>query len=124
MKLKLMLDKKVLMYCDTRNDYRNEFMNDLMETEMYKVREKALEKLSSLFVHHQSFSIKDWALTLAYGFFESHEPSERIAYSLDLGKIEFLAIMEEFSAFKLEIMHEFETFNHENLKNYEEAQNF
>ena len=106
-----------------RND---ESMNDLIEREMYKVRNKTLERLSSIFVHQQQiiFSIKDFALTLAYGFFESHEPSKRIAYSLDLCKIEFLAIMEDFGAFKLEIIEDLEKFDHINLNNYQEAQNF
>jgi len=68
--------------------------------------------LSSLFAHSKTL-IKEFSLTLAYGYFDSHEPSEIIANQLDLDKLDFLAIQEDFDAFKKEY-----------LKNYEEAQNF
>jgi hypothetical protein len=100
------------MYAYTRIEYEYEMMNEMIENEMYKVRDNALRKLSSFFVHQHS-SIKDIALTLAYGWFDSYTPAQNIANSLDLSKLDFLAIQEGFEAFKEEY-----------LKNYEEAQNF
>jgi hypothetical protein len=89
-----------------------EMMDDFMEREMHKVRDSVLEKLSSIFVHG-TYLNQDIALTLAYGYFDSHQPSINIADTMNFGKFEFLAIMEDLDAFKEEY-----------LKNYEEAQNF
>lgn len=101
------------MYFDTRIEYEYEMMNEMIESEMHKIRRQAIEKLSSYLVHPQNFLTKDFALTLAYGYFDSHEPAENIAKAMDLGKLEFLSIMNDFDAFKEEY-----------LRNYEEAQNF
>lgn len=100
------------MYFDTRIEYEYEVMNEMIEREMRKIQKDALRKLSSVFTHSQVL-IKELALTLAYGYFDSYEPSENIANQLDLDKLDFLAIQEDFDAFKEEY-----------LRNYEEAQNF
>lgn len=101
-----------MIYFDTINEY--ELMNDLIEKEMHKVRDNALRKVSSIFAHPQKlFSIKDFALTLAYGYFDSYKPSEKITETLDLSKLDFLAIQEDLEAFKEEY-----------LKDLELAQNF
>lgn len=84
----------------------NDAMNEMIENEMYKVRMIALRKLSSTFVHPPL--LIDFALNLAYGFFESHKSAEKIADSLDLCKLDFLAIQEEFESFKEEYLIEFE----------------
>lgn len=102
------------MYAYTRIEYENECMNEMIESEMHKVRDNAIGKVSSFFAHPKNeFSIKQFSLTLAYGYFDSYTPAENIAASLDLGKLDFLAIMDDLDAFKDEY-----------LKNYEEAQNF
>ena len=102
------------MYFDTQIEHNYEIMNEMIESEMHKIRANAVDKVSSILAHPQKlFSIKDFAMTLAYGYFDSYAPSENIANSLDLSKLDFLAIQEDFDAFKQEY-----------LKNYEEAQNF
>jgi len=87
-----------------------------MEIEMYKIRGIALRKIFSNFAHDSKLDLifkENLALTLAYGYFESYAPSQTIADNLDLCKLDFLAIQEEFEAFKIEY-----------LKEYELAQNF
>lgn len=101
------------MYAYTNIEHDYEMMNEMIESEMHKVRDNALRKVSSIFAHPKTFFIKDFASTLAYAWFDSHEPSENIASSLYLSKLDFLAIQEDFDAFKEEY-----------LKHYEEAQNF
>lgn len=100
------------MYFDTRIEFEYEVMNEMIEREMRKLQNDALGKLSSLFAHSKTL-IKEFSLTLAYSYFDSYEPAETIAKELDLDKLDFLAIQEDFDAFKEEY-----------LKNYEEAQNF
>ena len=101
------------MYAYSRIEHEIESMNEMIESEMHKIKEKTLDKLSALFVAHSPVSIKSFALTIAYGYWESHEHAEIVAEQLNLGKLEFLAIAEDFDAFQEEF-----------LKNYEEAQNF
>ncbi len=101
------------MYFDTQLEHDYEMMNEMIEREMYKFRANAVDKVSSILAHPQQISIKDFALTLAYGWYDSQAPAENIANSLHLSKLDFLAIQENFEAFKQEY-----------LKNYEEAQNF
>ena len=102
------------MYYDTQLEYEYESMNEIIESEMHNARDNSLLKVSSIIVHPQKlFSIKDFAMTLAYGYFDSYTPTENISNSLNLSKLDFLAIIEDFDAFKEEY-----------LKNYEEAQNF
>lgn len=101
------------MYFDTLIEYEYEMMNEMVENEMYKVRDQALQNLSSFFAHHHSFLINDIAKTIAYGYFDSYAPSENIANTLSLSKLDFLALLDDFDGFKEEY-----------LKNYEEAQNF
>lgn len=97
------------MYFDTRIEYEYEMMNEMIENEMYNTRQRALSKLSSMIAHFTD----EWALMIAYCYFDSISSAEKIADKLDLCKSDFLAIQEEFDAFKEEY-----------LKNYEEAQNF
>lgn len=99
------------MYAYSQIEYEYELMNDLIEKEMHKVREKTLEKLSSVVAHPKI--LNDLALTLAYGYFDSYAPSEKITETLDLSKLDFLAIQEDLEAFKEEY-----------LKDLELAQNF
>lgn len=91
--------------------YDEQDVDEFVEKEMYKVRKEAMEKLSSIFAHLKY--IDDFALTLAYSWFDSQEFSIRIASDLDLDKLDFLAIQEAFDSFK-------ELY----LKEYENAQNF
>lgn len=101
-----------MIYFDTQIEYEYQAMNEFIENEMHKLREKVVGKLSTLFAHPNFFQ-EDVILTLAYGYFDSYEPSTRLANTLNLGKLDFLSVMNDFDAFKEEY-----------LKNYEEAQNF
>lgn len=96
------------MYEDTYLNYRKSVEKDFFEREMHKVEEKTLARLSPYFAH-PSMSVKDFMLTIAYGYFESFESAITLAEQLDLGKVEFLAVMEEFEAFKEAYIKEFES---------------
>jgi hypothetical protein len=100
------------MYKYSEIEYELEMIDEHIESEMHKLKDKVFAHLNSKFVH-SPVSIKDLALAIAYGYWESNEHAENLAYDLDLGKLEFLAIAEDFEGFKKEYM-----------KNYEEAQNF
>lgn len=100
------------MYKYSRIEQELESMNEMIESEMHKVKETTFARMSSYFAH-SPVSINSLALTIAYGYWESHEHAEILANQLGLGKLEFLAIAEDFEGFKEEF-----------LKNYEEAQNF
>jgi hypothetical protein len=100
------------MYAYSRIEYESEMIDQMIESEMHKVKDRTLEKLNSYFVH-SPVSIKSLSLTIAYGYWESNEHATTVAEQLQLGKLEFLAIAEDFEGFKEEY-----------LRNYEEAQNF
>jgi aromatic ring-opening dioxygenase catalytic subunit (LigB family) len=100
------------MYAFSRIEHEYEMMNEMIESEMHKVKETTLEKLSSYFAH-SPVSIKSLSLTIAYGYWESNEHAEIVAEQLGLGKLEFLALSEDFDGFKEEY-----------LATHEEAQNF
>lgn len=100
------------MYFDTIIEYEREFMDNLIDSEMHNQKNQAHRLLGSMIVH-PSISIEDFALTLAYSWLDSQTSAETIAKELGLCKMDFLAIMEEFEAYKEEW-----------LKNFEEAQNF
>lgn len=100
------------MYAYSQIEYESEMIDQIIESEMHKVKDHTLEKLTSYFAH-SPFSINSLANTIAYGYWESYEHAEIVAEQLGLGKLEFLAIAEDFDGFKEEF-----------LKNYEEAQNF
>ncbi len=53
-------------------------------------------------------SIKALLLTISYGYFEGFAPAETLAESLDLGKLEFLAVIEDLEAFKIEYLKDLE----------------
>jgi hypothetical protein len=99
------------MYFDTQIEYEDQLMNDYIEKEMHKVKKSASRKLSKTFVHPKL--LNEFALTLAYGYFDSCDYAEKITEALDLSKLDFLAIQEDLDAFKEEY-----------LKNYHEARNF
>lgn len=100
------------MYAYSNLEHEIESMNEMIESEMHKVREEALKKFSSYFAH-SPVSILSFAKTIAYGYWESYEHAIIVSDQLGLGKLEFLAIAEDFDGFREEF-----------LKNYEEAQNF
>ena len=100
------------MYAYSTLEHELEMIDQMIESEMHKVKDQTLSKINPYFAH-SPISIKSLISTVAYGYFESHEHAEIVAEQLNLGKLEFLAIAEDFEGFKEEF-----------LKNYEEAQNF
>lgn len=83
--------------------YKMQIMDEDIENEMHKIRVETLIRLSSIFVHPQ-IPIEEFALTLAYGYFESLPSAEKITDGLDLCKLDYLAVMQEFEAFKEEYL--------------------
>lgn len=100
------------MYRFSKIEYESEMLDQMIESEMHKLKERTINALSISFAH-SPFSIKELLLTVAYGYWESNEHAITVAEQMNLGKLEFLAIAEDFEGFKEEY-----------LKNYEEAQNF
>lgn len=100
------------MYAYSRIEYESEMIYEMIESEMHKVKDQAFRKLNYYFAH-SPVSIKSLISTVAYGYFESNEHAEIVAEQMGLGKLEFLAVAEDFEAFKEEF-----------LANHEEAQNF
>lgn len=88
------------MEIDTRIEYEYSLMMEHIEKEMHNTRDLALRKVSSVIAHFTS----DIALMLAYSWFDSLPSAERIANELDLGKLDFLAIQQDFEGFKEEYL--------------------
>jgi hypothetical protein len=100
------------MYKYTDLEYEMQMMDEMIESEMYKVKGLIQDKFNSYFAHFANLT-EDLLLTIAYGYWGSYQHAEKVADQLNLGKLEFLAIAEDFDGFKEEY-----------LKHYEEAQNF
>lgn len=99
------------MYAYSEIYYREEMIDEMIESEMHKVKEQVLERLGLCFAHFKD--IKSLALTIAYGYWDSDEHAITVADQLQLGKLEFLAIAEDFDGFKEEF-----------LKDMQRAENF
>ncbi len=97
------------MYFDTHLDYRNQVMNDFIENEMQRHKNNAIHVISGA-VH---FKIDSFSRVLAYSFIEENEDAVNLARQMNLGKLEFLAVLEDIDGFKDEY-----------LKDLELAQNF
>jgi hypothetical protein len=97
------------MYEDTYYDYKQQCIKDMIENEMQRTRDQALRNLSSV-VH---FETETFTKVLAYSYFEEQEDALRLADQLNLCKLDFLAIVENFDRFKDEY-----------YKDLELAQNF
>jgi len=84
-------------------------MNDFIEKEMQRTKDSALRSLSAV-VHFQTLN---FTKVLAYAWFDSQTDAIKLSDLLDLSKLDFLAVNDDFEGFKEEY-----------LKNYEKAQNF
>lgn len=69
-----------------------------LKEKMYEYRDEAVERISSNVAH---FS-KDFALILAYSYFNDYEPAVKLADQLNLSKLEMLALQENFLDFRQE----------------------
>lgn len=90
------------MYYDTRIEYEFEMMNELVEKEMHNVKKAALRKVSSLVAHFND--VEAFAKILSYSWFDSLPDAEMIADRFQLSKLDFLAINDDFDAFKEEFL--------------------
>lgn len=87
-----------MLNLDTWIEYKDQIVSDFIEKEMQRCREETLRKISNL-IEHPKY-VENFALCLAYSWFDSEEYAKKIADDLDLGKLEFLAIQEEIKPFK------------------------
>jgi len=100
-----------MIYFDTQIEYRHQVMTDFIETEMQRHKDIALEAISTV-AHFEKESL---TRILACSYLEENEDAVKLAYKLNLGKLEFLACIDDHESFK-----EFYLKNQE----YELAQNF
>ncbi len=84
------------MYDDTHFDFRESVRNEFYEKEMQRTRDKALRELSK--VVHSEFDL--FSRVLASSYFEEQEDAIKLAHKLNLGKYEFLALIDDYDGFK------------------------
>ena len=101
------------MYYDIYVEYQEEQMNEFIENEMQRVKGSALKTISSIAHFKTKPSNESFINMFVYCWQESLPDAEKIANELDLSKLDFLALMGDFEAFK-------ECY----LENSVEAQNF
>lgn len=99
------------MFFDTHIEYRHQIMTDFLENEMQRYKDFAIQTISSIAHSEKEVLLR----VLAYSFNEENEDAVKLAYKLNLGKLEFLACLDDYDSFK-----EFYLKNQE----YELAQNF
>ena len=96
------------MYYDPYDDYaKDQQMNDFIEKEMYRLKDEALRKLSFCLVHY----LNDHSIIFAYAYRDGIESAVNLARKLDLSTMDFLAIDEDFQAFRSVYIVEIEKFN-------------
>lgn len=76
--------------------HREEVMKDFIEKEMERQKENAVRAISRC-VH---FELETITRVLAYSFIEENEDAVKLAHKLNLSKLDFLAIIEDFDGFK------------------------
>ncbi|HEX4374906.1 MAG TPA: hypothetical protein VHZ50_16495 [Puia sp.] len=88
-------------------------MNEFIENEMLRVKDSALRSLSSIAHFKDEISKQSFITMFVYCWQESLSAAEKISDELDLDKGHFLALLDDFDAFKDYY-----------LEHYVEAQNF
>jgi len=101
------------MYYDPYIEYEEEQMNDFIENEMQRVRESALISLSRIAHFNTQLSNESFITMFVYCWHDSVPAAEKLAQELDLCKLDFLALLNDFDEFKDYY-----------LEHYVEAQNF
>lgn len=97
------------MYAYSREEYIDQVMDDIIENEMQNVRKNCFKNLSEVL----PFETLKLTRIILYAWSESHADAIFLTEKLNLGKLEFLAVVEDFDEFKKEY-----------LKDLENAQNF
>ncbi len=94
------------MYFDSNIEYEDAIMNEMIEKEMYAQKRRSTYSISKLGSHF----LGEQAIVLANDWFDSLFTAEKIAESLNLGKLDFLAILEDFDGFKEEYLRDRELY--------------
>lgn len=88
------------MYKETYAESKEQILDEVILKEMDKSRTESMVLIRAQFVPSKSISIKDVVLTLVYAYFEGNESAMNIADQLELFKIDFLALADDFEGFK------------------------
>jgi len=97
------------MYAYSIFEYEDQIMDEMIEKEMQRTRDQAVTSLSRV-VH---FETLNFTRILSYSWFDSQPEAVKLADQLNLGKLDFLAVNDDFESFKEEF-----------LRNHEKAENF
>lgn len=95
------------MYAYSNIEFHQQIQDEFIEIEMQRIKRMSLSQLFLNPLHLQPSPVhldlqESYALTLAYGYFDSYEPALTIASHLDLCKLDFLAIMGDLESFREE----------------------
>lgn len=90
-------------------EYEYQIMDEMIQKEMQRTRDSALRSLSSV-VHFQTLN---FTRVLAYAWFDSQPDAIKLSDDLNLSKLDFLAVNDDFEGFKEEY-----------LSNQRQAENF
>jgi len=103
------------MYFDTYLEYKDSVMKDQIENEMRRHQNIALDAISRIAHFEKEVLMR----ILAYSYSEEHEDAMKLAQTLNLGKLEFFSILDDYDSFK-------ELYLKDQEKQYEQemAQNF
>ena len=85
------------MYHDYYN-YKRIAMDEYYENEMQRHKDFAIEAISN--IAHFKNKQECFLRVLAYSYFEEHEDAIKLARDMNLSKLEFLAVVEDFDGFK------------------------
>lgn len=94
-------------------DYYNEdeSINDFIENEMQQTRKKAIQTISkSAHFINTNLSKESFITMFSYCWQDSLPVAENLAYELDLGKLDFLALSNDFDGFKRLYLNTYEEF--------------
>lgn len=90
------------MYAYSNIEYDRQVFDELIETQMYETKRESRKKISPCFAHPKFIS--SYSLFLARSYFDSCESAIKLAEDLDLCKLDFLAILEDFEAYREEYL--------------------
>lgn len=88
------------MYIETNYEFRMKIQKEIIENEMQRTKENAVRAISKIAHFEEATLMK----ILSYSFLEGHEDAENLAHKLNLGKLDFLAAIDNYDAFKEEYL--------------------
>ena len=84
------------MYFDTHIEYKHQVMTDYIQTEMQRYQKIAMQAISRIAHFEKEIVLR----ILASSFIEENEDAVKLAYKLNLSKLEFFAVLEDYDSFK------------------------